>query len=83
MLGLPNFITGSRKFARDTEHSNRTCPNPRSRATTMRRRTALVLASMPPMAFGFSIERRGFLSKTAAALGVASIADREANAACK
>ena len=49
----------------------------------MRRRTALVLASMPPMAFGFSIERRGFLSKTAAALGVASIADREANAACK
>jgi len=37
---------------------------------------------MSSMACGFSIERRGFLSKTAAALGVASIADREANAAC-
>jgi len=50
----------------------------------MRRRTAaIVLASMQSMACGFSIERRGFLSKTAAALGVASIADREANAACE
>ena len=62
---------------------NTSVPPPPHDATTMRRRTALVLVSMPSMACSFSIERRGFLSKTAAALGVASIADREANAACE